>query len=246
MDTNPHSRRRGFTLVELLIVIAIIALLVSILLPSINMAVALARRTSCQNNARAIASGINSYALNERYHRGSTPKGLLPAVNVTKANWHKLDEGNAASLWLLVDAKLIGTGALHCPGSRFQKPEESDDQFTSKTLSYSYISMVDANTPGSIANRTTLAGSAELPGDLIVIGDKNPRYEAGSRSVVSNPKPNSENHGDRGQNVGRINGAALWLDSADAEGSDNIYRPSGDGSESDGTRGSLDDVFLLP
>ena len=49
---NRFSKRQGFTLVELLVVIAIIAILVALLLPAVNAAREAARRNSCINNCR--------------------------------------------------------------------------------------------------------------------------------------------------------------------------------------------------
>src|SRR5687768_3899558 len=52
------SNRRGFTLVELLIVIAIIGLLMGLLLPAVQNARETGRRTTCSNNMRNLALAI--------------------------------------------------------------------------------------------------------------------------------------------------------------------------------------------
>lgn len=81
---QPVSERRGthstvsaFTLIELLVVVAIIALLISILLPSLSAAREQARAVKCMSNLRSIGTGI---ALYTEHHLGTLPGPLHPPV----------------------------------------------------------------------------------------------------------------------------------------------------------------------
>lgn len=58
---NRHSSKIKFTLIELLIVIAIIAILASMLLPALKAAREMAKRASCANNLKQFGIAFSSY-----------------------------------------------------------------------------------------------------------------------------------------------------------------------------------------
>lgn len=64
------SEFRAFTLIEVLVVVAIIALLVAILLPSLTKAREQTRRTVCASNTRQIGIALNMYGMEHKFYPG--------------------------------------------------------------------------------------------------------------------------------------------------------------------------------
>jgi prepilin-type N-terminal cleavage/methylation domain-containing protein len=76
-----HHRRQAFTLIEVLVVIAIIGTLMSMLLPALSIAREAANKAKCQSNLRQICVACNSYAsLNGGALPTSSPGNPNPAV----------------------------------------------------------------------------------------------------------------------------------------------------------------------
>jgi prepilin-type processing-associated H-X9-DG protein/prepilin-type N-terminal cleavage/methylation domain-containing protein len=75
-------RRKAFTLVELLVVIGIIAILISILLPSLTRAKQAALRLACASNLRTQGQALNMYVQDN----GAYP-GHAQSMGVTFAVW---------------------------------------------------------------------------------------------------------------------------------------------------------------
>jgi prepilin-type N-terminal cleavage/methylation domain-containing protein len=93
MSTSTHAaRRRGFTLVELLVVIGIIALLISILLPALNKARESANRTKCMANMKQVMTALMNYCTD---NKGAiiVPPGYTEGVGTAGRSYYMQNPG---------------------------------------------------------------------------------------------------------------------------------------------------------
>lgn len=109
MAIPPELRRReGFTLVELLVVMAIIALLAALIVPCVATAASAGRRAACLNNLRQIGIAIQSYSAESE---GRIPYGPTAPPFTSPSSFYP-STGAPTSLLSLQNGKPVGLGLL--------------------------------------------------------------------------------------------------------------------------------------
>lgn len=222
------TKKKAFTLIELLVVVAIIALLISILLPSLSRARELSKRLVCAANVKGVGTSFKIYA-NDFEEHYPTPT-FLEATNqrITYVNMVGADRINRSTnatttlsvtraLWMLVRTGDITPKQYTCPSSGDSvSNEQSIDLYydfrSTSNVSYGY------QVPfGPFSTRASENIDPRQP----IMADKGPYYTEGSdtnlpkgnqnwnAANVDNMTPqdwlgyNSGNHGGRGTGEGQ-------------------------------------------
>lgn len=123
--TECKSRPTGFTLVELLVVIGIIALLISILLPALNKARSAANNVACQSNLRQMALMYQMYLMDNRNWLIPSGGGWGAPMVMSNGNPHPDPRWDARFAHLIGSFKI-----LNCPQAQFEIVDQVSYAYT--------------------------------------------------------------------------------------------------------------------
>ncbi|HEX4412621.1 MAG TPA: type II secretion system protein [Lacipirellulaceae bacterium] len=152
-----RSKHKAFTLVELLVVIAVIGILVAMLLPAVQAARAAARAANCKSNLRQIGLAFLQYC---DLHKGEFPH-FVDDKSLIAQSWIDTIRPYAES----------NDGIKACPEDRFAQ-RRLNAQASSYVIS-DYISEPGDN---CIHNLNKLAATSKT---MIVFEASDPKYDEG-------------------------------------------------------------------
>ena len=190
-----RSTVRGFTLVELLVVISIIALLIALLLPALARAKQQSLTIACAANLRGIGQMLIEY---ENTYEGAIPYGdaystnwgfycpftwdiLLAATNrgLDPVRYLQFNTAETSSYSTIQSSGTAFLGTFFCPASTVP-PEIGSTQWSGSGIGW-YWSDYSCNpnffwayTPGygnTVPGSTMRAANVDNPGSVVAVGD---------------------------------------------------------------------------
>jgi prepilin-type N-terminal cleavage/methylation domain-containing protein/prepilin-type processing-associated H-X9-DG protein len=185
------NRRRGFSLIELLVSIAIIALLLAILLPGLSQARAQGRRVKCASNLRELAQAFHMYAADASGR--AMPLAYTdtsPAIYWWGTNdAHGVDH-TRGFVWPYLGSDLRVNGLYECPDQPWGTyvPQGAADHAITSTYGYNGYYLCPPYTPGwntpgpacIVAKPWKNLDALLLPQRLFVFGDTLIDYGTGN------------------------------------------------------------------
>jgi prepilin-type N-terminal cleavage/methylation domain-containing protein/prepilin-type processing-associated H-X9-DG protein len=271
MRTSASARRPAFTLIEILVVIGIIAVLIGILIPTIEHARHQAYKDKCASNLRQIAQAMGIYGTE---NHNSFPRTIyIPGQPITYGTGATAPDpftGGAggvapndvtAAVFLLLVTQKLPPEIFICPyndettfstDAAATPPVAGRSNFTdyAKNLAYSIANPYPSTAAVAAGYPLKQTASAELP----VAADLNPGVNPPISDVLSvapgasssqMSKALSRNHERDGQNVLYNDGHVAWhTDPFAGRGGDNIYTTA-DGKV-DASPVDVRDTILLP
>lgn len=125
LDSRGRLRQAGFSLVELLVVVAVIGVLIGLLLPAVQQIRESGRRMSCQNNLKQIGLGMENFAnvWKERFPPGQFKKSNYPTISWSAFLLDFMEQPEITPTWATVadamqpsaDSRLYLTARLNTP-----------------------------------------------------------------------------------------------------------------------------------
>ncbi len=154
-EMRTRGSRRGFTLIEVLVVVAIIALLIAILLPSLKAARDQARIVACTTNLHDFGTALYTYASDFPPYFPLTP--YAGSTQSTVADTPVTDD-NLFILWYRRYTPSVNT--YSCPATRYRvrKPDKVEKKPAVNGLRY------DITTNGSLRNDFEFLGQEDNEG----------------------------------------------------------------------------------
>jgi len=130
-----RKKRKGFTLIELMIVIAIIAILAAVLVPNFMRAREASRLTACKSNLKNISTAVETYSNDYDGLYPGSGTNLVP-INATQSNGINTLQTqyiqktllcpSAAAVYQYALSNASGTGYwIYCPAANGASPEAS-------------------------------------------------------------------------------------------------------------------------